>query len=107
LATHLRQRLARRFAIIGAKNNFKVSINGDEIVISDRNYLSKAQCVWMFLPEDKPDEFKKDLESQTKANKIKLIKRKQRKYYCINGKSHKISFLFTNQLLAPQKVTCF
>lgn len=74
LATHLRQRLARRFAIIGAKNNFKVSINGDEIVISDRNYLSKAQCVWMFLPEDKPDEFKKDLESQTKANKIKLIK---------------------------------
>lgn len=74
LATHLRQRLARRFAIIGAKNDFKVSINGDEIVISDRNYLSKAQCVWMFLPEDKPDEFKKDLESQTKANKIKLIK---------------------------------
>lgn len=74
LATHLRQRLARRFAIIGAKNDFKVSINGDEIVISDRNYLSKAQCVWLFPPEDKPDEFKKDLESQTKADKIKLIK---------------------------------
>lgn len=74
LATHLRRRLARRFAIIGAKNDFKVSINGDEIVISDRNYLSKAQCVWMFLPEDKPDELKKDLESQTKADKIKLIK---------------------------------
>lgn len=74
LATHLRQRLARRFAIIGAKNDFKVSINGEEIVISDRNYLSKAQCVWMFLPEDKPDEFKKELESQTNSNKIKLIK---------------------------------
>lgn len=74
LATYLRQRLARRFAIIGAKNDFKVSINGDEIVISDRNYLSKAQCVWMLLPEDKPDEFKKELESQTKADKIKLIK---------------------------------
>ena len=42
LATHLRQRLARRFAIIGAKNNFKVSINGDEIVISDINYISKS-----------------------------------------------------------------
>jgi len=74
LAAHLRQRLARRFAIIGAKHDFKVSINGDEIVISDRNYLSKAQCVWMFLPENKPDEFKKDLENQTKADKIKLIK---------------------------------
>lgn len=74
LATHLRQRLARRFAIIGAKNDFKVSINGDEIVISDRNYLSKAQCIWLFLPEEKPDEFRKDLENQTKADKIKLIR---------------------------------
>lgn len=31
LATHLRQRLARRFAIIGAKNQFKVLINDNEI----------------------------------------------------------------------------
>lgn len=74
LATHLRQRLARRFAIIGAKNDFKVLINGNEITVSDRNYLSKAQCVWMFLPENNPDEFKEDLENQTDANKIKLIK---------------------------------
>lgn len=74
LATHLRQRLARRFAIIGAKNQFKVLINGDEIVISDRNYLSKAQCVWFFPPEDQPDEFKNDLRGQTKADKLKLFK---------------------------------
>lgn len=74
LATHLRQRLARRFAVIGEKNNFKVSINGDEISISDRNYLSKAQCVWMFLPESKPDEYRENLKSQTKSEKIKLIK---------------------------------
>ena len=74
LATHLRQRLARRFAIIGEKNNFKVSINGDDITISDRNYLSKAQCVWMFLPKDKPDEFKESLNSQTKPGKIKFTK---------------------------------
>lgn len=59
LATHLRQRLARRFAIIGAKNQFKVLINDNEIVISDRNYLSKAQCVWVFPPKNQPDEFKK------------------------------------------------
>lgn len=74
LATYLRQRLARRFAIIGAKNNFKVSINNEEIIIADRNYLSKAQCVWMFLPENEPDEFKHDLKEQTKEEKVKLIK---------------------------------
>lgn len=74
LSTHLRQRLARRFAIIGAKNNFNVSINDEDIVVSDRNYLSKAQCVWMFLPEKNSDEFKEDLKSQTKPEKIKLIK---------------------------------
>lgn len=73
-ATHLRQRLARRFAVIGAKNNFKVSINGKEIVISDRNYLSKAQCVWMFLPENEVEEYKDDLKAQTISEKIKLIK---------------------------------
>lgn len=74
LATHLRQRLARRFAVIGTKNNFKVSINGEEISISDRNYLSKAQCVWMFLPENGADEYREDLKSQTKSEKIQLIK---------------------------------
>lgn len=74
LASHLRQRLARRFAIIGAKNNFNVSINNENIVVSDRNYLSKAQCVWMFLPKEGSDEFKEDLKSQTKTEKIKLIK---------------------------------
>lgn len=74
LATHLRQRLARRFAVIGVKNNFRVSINGNDISISDRNYLSKAQCVWMFLPEENSDEFREDLKNQTKPNKIKLMK---------------------------------
>lgn len=74
LATHLRQRLARRFAIIGAKNQFKVLINDNEIVISDRNYLSKAQCVWVFPPKNQPDEFKNDLRDQTKADKLKLFK---------------------------------
>lgn len=74
LATHLRQRLARRFAIIGEKNNFKVFINNKEITISDRNYLSKAQCVWMYLPEKSANEYKTELISQTKKEKIKLKK---------------------------------
>lgn len=74
LAAYLKQRLARRFAIIGDKNNFKVNINGNEITIADRNYLPKAQCVWMYLPEEKPEEYKADLVSQTKVDKIKLKK---------------------------------
>lgn len=74
LATYLRQRLARRFGIIGEKNNFKVFINDDEITISDRNYLPKAQCVWMYLPEEGKEEYKRDLLSQTKEGKIKLEK---------------------------------
>ena len=74
LATHLRQRLARRFAIIGAKNNFNVLINNQEIKISDRNYLSKAQCLWMFLPQDNAEEYRADLTSQIKQEKIKLQK---------------------------------
>lgn len=74
LAKHLRQRLARRFAIIGEKNNFKVSVNGEKISIADRNYLSKAECVWMFLPEKDAEEYRKDIEDQTKAEKVKLKK---------------------------------
>lgn len=74
LATHLRKRLARRFSIIGGKNNFKVFINDKEILISDRNYLSKAQCVWMYLPEGNSVEYKDDLLKQTKGEKIKLRK---------------------------------
>ena len=74
LATHLRQRLARRFAIIGEKNDFKVFINEKEILVSDRNYLSKAQCVWMYLPEESTKEYKEDLLKQTKDEKIKLKK---------------------------------
>lgn len=72
LATYLRQRLARRFAIIGEKNNFKVYINNNEITVSDRNYLSKAQCLWMYLPKENAEEYRTDLINQTKKEKIKL-----------------------------------
>ena len=74
LATYLKQRLARRFAVIGEKNNFKVYINKTEISIADRNYLPKAQCVWMYLPEEKPEDYEADLLSQTKEDKLKLKK---------------------------------
>ena len=73
LATHLRQRLARRFAIIGAKNQFKVLINDNEIVISDRNYLSKAQCVWVFPPKNQPDETSKYFGILPQTGQLKWI----------------------------------
>lgn len=90
LAMHLRQRLARRFAIIGEKNNFEVLINGKEITISDRNYLSKAQCVWMYLPEENPQEYKEDLTNQTKESKIKLVKDRP-STIVISGEKYKIT----------------
>lgn len=75
LGIYLKQRLARRFAVIGAENNFRVFINGTEITVSDRNYLSKAQCIWMFLPNDKMDEFEQNIKKQLKTDKVKIIKR--------------------------------
>lgn len=91
LSTHLRQRLARRFAIIGEKNNFKVRLNESDISISDRNYLSKAQCLWMYLPKENSEEFKNDILSQTNDEKIKLKKVHpseitiRENKYCITG----------------------
>lgn len=90
LATHLRQRLARKFAIIGEKNNFKVFINDKEILISDRNYLSKAQCVWMYLPEENSAEYKDDLLKQTKDEKIKL-KKERPSTITIDEETHRVS----------------
>ena len=90
LATHLRQRLARRFAIIGEKNNFKVFINDKEILISDRNYLSKAQCVWMYLPDENSAEYKDDLLKQTKDEKIKL-KKERPSTITIDEETHRVS----------------
>ena len=48
LATHLKKRLARRFSIISANDNFNVCVNDDPITIEDRAYLSKAQLLWYY-----------------------------------------------------------
>ena len=53
LAGKLKQRLARRFAVIGSDKQFEVKVNGEPITLSDRNYLTKAQYLWYYLrPED-------------------------------------------------------
>lgn len=79
LETYLRQRLARRFAIIGEANDFRVYINDEEIKISDRNYLCKAQCVWLYLPEEEPEKYEEKLIKQTRKEKIKFRRKRQSK----------------------------
>jgi len=42
----LRPRLARRFSIIGAKQTFKVKVDGDAIGVADRDYFPKIEYLW-------------------------------------------------------------
>jgi hypothetical protein len=43
---NLRKRLARRFSIIGAENDFHVYVNGTEVSVTDRDYYSKIEYLW-------------------------------------------------------------
>ncbi|MFI9101683.1 ATP-binding protein [Streptomyces fildesensis] len=44
----LRKRLARRFSILGAEENFHLFIDGVEVTIADRDYYHKIQYIWTF-----------------------------------------------------------
>ncbi|WP_412516469.1 ATP-binding protein [Actinomadura madurae] len=44
----LRQRLARRFSVIGAEHGFRLFVNQKEVQITDRGYFNKLQYVWIF-----------------------------------------------------------
>lgn len=44
----LKKRVARRFSIIGEKHNFRVFINDDEVLPSDRDYYDKIQYLWTY-----------------------------------------------------------
>lgn len=57
LKRFLKRRLARRFSIIGEKYKFNIYINGDIIKIEDREYLSKAQYLWIYGDTDVAGEF--------------------------------------------------
>ena len=58
LQQRLRERLSRRFSIIGDKYNFQVFVGEQEISVSDRNYYSKIQDLWTFGDEKKAEEIK-------------------------------------------------
>jgi hypothetical protein len=44
----LKQRIARRFAILGAKYQFEVSVDGEVIGPSDRGYYNALQYLWTY-----------------------------------------------------------
>jgi hypothetical protein len=44
----LRQRLARRFAVLGTEYKFALFIDGTEVTYEDRAYYKKLQYVWAF-----------------------------------------------------------
>ena len=44
----LKKRIARRFSIIGAKENFSVHVNDEKISPTDRDYFDKLQFMWTY-----------------------------------------------------------
>jgi hypothetical protein len=46
--SYLRKRLARRFSIIGALDEFEVMVNGSPITPADRDYYKQLEFVWYF-----------------------------------------------------------
>lgn len=54
-AAYLRKRLARRFSVIGSKNNFEIFIDGKPLRIEDRDYFHKLEYIWCY-PDENEDE---------------------------------------------------
>ena len=50
-SSRLRKRLARRFSILGNKYNFEVYVDGDQIEVTDRDFLGKVQFLWLIGSE--------------------------------------------------------
>lgn len=46
-SSRLRKRLARRFSMLGNKYNFEVYVDGDQIEVTDRDFLGKVQFLWL------------------------------------------------------------
>lgn len=49
---HLRQRVARRFSVLGDASKFSVFVNGERVLISDRGYLSGLEFLWTYGDND-------------------------------------------------------
>jgi len=79
----LKKRLARRFGIIGAENDFTVNIGGTAIGIADRDYFHKLQYLWHYGKNSE------DYVSYCKAGKLKQSEKRPNKLG--NGDDYEIS----------------
>ena len=70
----LRQRLSRRFSIIGESNNFSVSINCQPITPQDRGYYKDVQFIWYFGNEGNDYEtlVREDVKSAVLNNNLEF-----------------------------------
>lgn len=64
----LRKRLARRFSIIGSEHNFHVTVNGEPIKVTDRDYFHKVQFLWTFDDHEEHAEKCRNLEQHKKLD---------------------------------------
>lgn len=67
----LRTLLARRFSILGAKNNFNIIVNGKPVGITDRGYFHKIKDLWWY--GDESAEYKgycKKLENDERRDNV-------------------------------------
>ncbi len=46
-SSYLRQRLARRFSVLGKEHNFEVMIDDSSIKVEDRNFFNKVEFIWI------------------------------------------------------------
>lgn len=74
----LKRRVARRFAVIGPKNGFNVTVNGNVIGPEDRAYHNAVQYLWTYGDQSEFVKLCKNLErpadSRTSAIKAELAK---------------------------------
>lgn len=79
---YVKKRVARRFAIIGDEYKFNVTVCGEQVAITDRDYYHKLNYIWYY-----GDDSKKFAEYSTKA----VHEEKRNNEIVLNGKTHKIS----------------
>lgn len=69
---YLKERLARRFSVIGQAQNFSVSVDGVPIGVADRGYLKHLEYVWWIgdRGSEAADETKAKKKIELKSDKI-------------------------------------
>ncbi len=63
----LRQRLARRFSVIGPKHDFKVVVDGTQVQPSDRGYYERIEYLWTYGDQSELMPFFKNLSQERES----------------------------------------